>query len=93
MTVGSFKHGGLKRLYERDDARRISPQHLEKVRAILALLEQAHNPRDLDAPGHPLHQPKGQPDVWSVTISGNWRIVFHFKDGAAWSQRFSEWGF
>lgn len=84
MTVRSFKHGGLKRLYERDDARRIPPQFVSKVRAILALLEQADRPGDLDAPGHRLHPLRSHPDCWSVRVSANWRIVFRIKHGEAW---------
>ena len=82
--VHSFKPGGLKRLYERDDARRIPPQFVKKVRAILALLEQAEIPGDLDTPGHRLHPLKGHPGCWSVRVSANWRIVFRFKNSEAW---------
>ena len=85
MTVRSFKHGGLKRLYERGDERRIPPQFVTRIRAILALLEQADTPGDLAAPGYRLHPLKGRPGHWSVNVSSNWRIVFRCKDNEAWS--------
>jgi len=35
-------------------------------------------------PGYRLHRLKGEwKGYWSVTISGNWRIVFRFEDGDA----------
>ena len=87
MTVRSFQHGGLRRLFERDDARRIPPQHVKRVKAILALLAQADKPGDLAAPGYHLHPLKGCPGRWSVRVSANRRIVFSFKDNAAWDVR------
>ena len=83
MTIRSFKHGGLKRFYERDDSRRIPPQFVTRVQAILALLEQADKPGDLAAPGHHLHPLKGLPGHWSVRVSANWRIVFRFDENKA----------
>ena len=84
MTIRSFKHRGLKRLYRRDDARWIPPQFVTRIQAVLALLEQADKPGDLAAPGHHLHPLKGLPGHWSVRISANWRIVFRFEDSEAW---------
>ena len=41
-------------------------------------------PADLDLPGYRLHALKGDcKGYWSVTISGNWRIIFRFEDGNA----------
>lgn len=41
-------------------------------------------PSDLDLPGYRLHPLKGNlKGMWSVTLSGNWRIVFRFEDGDA----------
>jgi proteic killer suppression protein len=35
-------------------------------------------------PGYRLHRLKGEwKGYWSVTISGNWRMVFRFEDGDA----------
>ncbi len=44
----------------------------------------AQEPSDRDLPGYRLHSLKGDlKGWWSVTISGNWRIVFRFRDGDA----------
>lgn len=80
MTVRSFRHSGLKRLYERDEERRIPPEFRERVKAILALLDQADTLYDLAVPGYRLHPLKGRPNHWSMRVSGNWRVVFRLKN-------------
>ena len=49
---------------------------------MLAHLDRARHPSDLDLPGYRLHPLKGDlKGLWSVTISGSWRIVFRLEDG------------
>ena len=48
-------HKGLRRLYERDDARMLPPEHLERIRRMLSDLDSARRPRDLKWPGYRLH--------------------------------------
>ena len=51
---------------------------------MLLVLDDADTPADLDVPGYRLHPLKGSlKGFWSVTVSGNWRIVFRFEDGDA----------
>lgn len=74
-------HAGLRRIYERDDARRVDPNHVLRIRRILAELDDAQKPQDLDWPGFRLHPLTGDlRGFWSVRVSGNWRIVFRFVD-------------
>lgn len=62
----------------------MSPQHVEKLRDILALLDRAQRPDDLNLPGFKLHALKGElRGHWAVWVSGNWRVTFRFVDGAA----------
>ena len=84
MTLRSFKHRGLKRFYKYDDGRRIPPTLVNRIKAILALLEQAETLGDLAMPGYRLHPLKGRPSCWSMRVSGNWRFVFRFEDSNAW---------
>ena len=78
MIVG-FRHRGLKLLYEKGDRRRVSPEHADKMRRILARLDEATEPANMDLPGFRLHPLKGDlAGFWSVSVSGNWRIVFRF---------------
>ena len=79
MILG-FQHRGLRRLYEEDDRRGLNQEHVEKIRRILANLDQATKPEDLDFPGYRLHPLKGDlAGFWSITIRANWRILFRFE--------------
>jgi proteic killer suppression protein len=82
--IRSFKHRGLKRLYERDDRSGIRPDLRDTVEDILARLDEAESPQAMDVPGYRLHPLKGDlRDFWSVTIRANWRIIFRFQGGDA----------
>jgi proteic killer suppression protein len=82
--IGSFKHRGLKRLYERGDRSGIRPDLLETVEDILARLDEADTPQALNLPGYRLHALKGDlKGFWSVTVRANWRIIFRFQGADA----------
>ncbi|HEY1757209.1 MAG TPA: type II toxin-antitoxin system RelE/ParE family toxin [Bryobacteraceae bacterium] len=77
--IRSFKHRGLKRLYERGDASGIRPDVLERVKRILMVLDSAASPEAVDLPGWRLHPLKGDlKGFWSVTVRANWRVIFRF---------------
>ena len=79
-----IKHPGLRRFHERGDAKQLNSAWLPRIRRVLALLDQATEPRHLAIPGFGLHPLKGRfRDHWSVSVSGNWRIVFRFDGGEA----------
>ena len=83
MIVG-FRHRGLKRLFERDDPSGIRPDLLDKVRTILAQLDEAETIEDMRMTSFHLHPLKGElKGFWSVTVRANWRIVFRFSRGKA----------
>lgn len=83
MIVG-FRHRGLQRLYESGDRRRIPPDYAAKIERILARLDIASGPTDMNLPGYRLHRLSGdRSGFWSVSVSGNWRIIFRFDDGDA----------
>ena len=74
--ISSFKHRGLKRLYERDDRSGIRPDLVETVEDILARLDEAETPQAMSLPGYRLHALKGNlQGFWSVTVRANWRII------------------
>jgi proteic killer suppression protein len=76
-VILSIRHKGLKRLYEDDDSRGVSRDHLEKLRDILARLDAAASPADIDLPGFRLHPLKGElRGFWAVRA--NWRVIFRF---------------
>jgi proteic killer suppression protein len=55
-VIVSFKHKGLKRLYERGDRSGIRPDLLENLEEILSLVDAAATPQALNLPGYRLHQ-------------------------------------
>jgi proteic killer suppression protein len=83
MIVG-FRHKGLKRLFEQDDASGIRADLRDKVRTILIQLDEAEAIEDMRTTSFHLHALKGdRKGLWSVTVRANWRIVFRFAGGDA----------
>ena len=69
-------------MYERGDPSRVGPDMADRVALALADLDDARKPSDLDLPGYRLHPLKGDPKgYWSLSISGNRRVIFRFEDG------------
>lgn len=82
--IESIRHKGLKRLFERGDRRKINPNHIQKVERILAQLDSADTLEHLRLPGYHLHELNGDlRDFYAVSVSGNWRIIFKYRDGKA----------
>ena len=58
--------------------------HAHRLRLLLALLDQARNVDDVNAPGLRLHALKGDmAGLWSTTVQANWRVIFRFDEGDA----------
>jgi proteic killer suppression protein len=71
-------------LYASGDPSRINAALRSKVERVLSALDAANSPQALDIPGFRLHLLKGDLEgFWSVTVSGNWRVIFRFEDGDA----------
>ena len=85
MAIISFRHKALKRLFELNDSRGIPPAMAEKLLDVLAALHTAESPADVGLfSGWRLHPLKGnRRGWWSVTVSGNWRVIFRFAAGDA----------
>ena len=88
--IRSFKHKGLERFFRTGDARGIQAQHAPRLERLLDALDGVAEVEELNVPGWFLHRLKGdlmaqgQPqNLWSVRVSGNWRLTFVFQDGAA----------
>ncbi len=82
--IQSFRHRGLKRLYEEDDPRGVLAEHVPRLRNILARLDAATSQEDLNLPGFRLHALKGEfKGYWAVTVRANWRVIFQIAVGNA----------
>lgn len=82
--IVSIKHKGLSALHWDDQSKGVSQSLVKRLRQILALLESAKTIDDMKVPGLRLHSLKGElKGFFSVSVSGNWRIIFRFEDGDA----------
>ena len=82
--IRSFRHKGLKLLFDKGDRRKVQSDYADKIERILARLEESPEVGNMDLPGFRLHPLKGDlSGFWSVTVSGNWRVVFRFEGGHA----------
>lgn len=82
--ISSFRHKGLRRFFEDDDASKLPPDMLERIRTVLSFLDAASNIEEMDQPSFRLHPLKGRlRGLWAVTVRANWRIVFDFENGDA----------
>ena len=77
--VKSFRHKGLKALYENDDSSKVKQDQVKRLRILLARLESSRCPDDMDLPGLGLHSLSGDlAGLYAVKVSGNWRLIFQF---------------
>jgi len=82
--IRSFRHKGLKDLYEGRTERRVAPAHVVRLRDILFLLDQVTRPESMNIHGLRFHPLKGElRGRYSVSVSGNWRVTFRFEGGHA----------
>ena len=75
-----FRHRGLERLYSRgDDKWRFGPARETAARGAGGSCN-GFGPSDMALPGARLHPLRGdRAGQWSVSISGNWRVIFEFE--------------
>jgi toxin HigB-1 len=82
--IESFRHKGLKLLFEHDNRSKVSADQAARIRLILSALDAAGRIEDMDQPTFRLHPLKGQlKGFWAVAVRANWRIIFRFADGQA----------
>jgi proteic killer suppression protein len=90
--IASFKHKGLKRLYEDGDRSKLPPELIERIEDILLALDAATSPDGMNRPSFRLHPLKGdRKGQWAVTVRANWRIVFGFDGGNAIDVDFTDY--
>lgn len=80
----SFKHKGLERFYRTGSTSGIQSAHSAKLARLLARLDSAKSPNDMNLPGWNLHPLNGKLEGhWSVKVNGNWRMTFKIENGHA----------
>jgi toxin HigB-1 len=90
--ITTFRHKGLKRLYEDDDRSKLPADMVDRIARLLALLDSAATIEDMNQPSLRLHSLKGDlSGFWAVTVRANWRIIFRFADGQAFDVDFVDY--
>ena len=82
--IESFWHRGLKALCDGRTDRWVAPEHVQRLRDILAALDSSRGPEGMNLPGFRLHELRGRlKGHYAVSVSRNWRVTFRFVDGLA----------
>lgn len=85
IVIKSFRHKGLRRFFEVGSTSGIRADHAKRLRFQLAALDTAQSIADMNIPGFRLHPLKGaMHGRWSISVSGNWRITFEFRESNAY---------
>lgn len=82
--IRSFRHKGLRELFEAGSTRGVRPDLARRVVRRLDALDAATSVEDLDIPGFNLHRLRGKPEQWAVAVNGPWRITFEWREDGAW---------
>lgn len=79
--VKTWKHKGLKKFFETGNKSGIIAVHSKKLKIILQRLSAAIHQEDMNTPGMQFHKLIGNlSGFYSVSVSGNWRVIFKFKE-------------
>lgn len=82
--IKSWKHKGLRNFFQTGSMAGIQAPHETKLKIILQRLNAAIKADDLNLPGMRFHPLKGKDkDYFSVTVNGNWRIIYKFEGNDA----------
>lgn len=90
--IKHIRHKGLRLLFEDDNAAKLTPHLVDRIREILSLLDAAESLEQMDIPGYRLHRLSGGlKDFYSVRINANFRIIFRFENGSAYDVDFTDY--
>ena len=84
MAIRTFKHKGLKKLFDSGSKAGIQAAHANRIGRMLDRLNSATDVQDMNAPGYDFHPLKGDlKGFYSIHVNGNWTIIFRFENGEA----------
>jgi len=90
--IKSFRHKGLRRLFEDDDGRKLPPDMVGRINLILSTLHASEEIEGMNVPTFRLHSLAGDlKGRYAVTVRANWRIIFRFEDGDAFDVDFVDY--
>lgn len=90
--IKSFKHKGLRKFFDSGSTAGIDAKQAKKIATRLSVIHLAKEVADVDLPGFFLHPLSGdKKGLWSITVTGNWRITFEFIDGDAYILNYEDY--
>jgi proteic killer suppression protein len=81
--IESFKHAGLKELFETGKSAKIDAALHHRIKIRLDAIEAAMDVRSLRQPGFNFHALQGKPRRYSIHVNGPWCITFEWGGGKA----------
>jgi proteic killer suppression protein len=81
--ITSWKSAALRELFETGSSRRVDQKLQKRCLGRLEVLNRAKDLRELHLPGFELHKWAGFQTRWSISVSGQWRILFDWINGEA----------
>lgn len=81
--IRTFRHKGLKELFEKGSSARVQKALQERCLRRLDALDRAVTAQDMNVPGFDFHALHGKPQRYTVHVNGPWCITFEFEEGDA----------
>ncbi|MPZ31288.1 MAG: plasmid maintenance system killer [Rhodospirillales bacterium] len=81
--IGSFRHRGLKQLFESGRSSKVAPGLQRHVIVRLDALHAASTLEELRQPGFDFHALRGKPQRYTIHVNGPWCITFEWSEGTA----------
>ncbi len=78
--IRSFRHGGLRELFETGRSARVRPDLQRRALVRLKVLDEAVLLSDLDVPGFNFHKLQGKPTRYSLHVNGPWCVTFEWEN-------------
>ena len=90
MTIGRFRHKGLRRPYEDDQPSGVPANAVTKIKAALEFADSLSQVTTM--PGWKLHPLRGdRKGEFGISVTGNWRITFRLQDNAITDLNFEDY--
>lgn len=90
--IKSFRHKGLKQLFEKGITSGVQAQDAARINDRLQAIDTANDISELNRPVYKLHPLKGDREgYWSITVRANWRITFQFINGDAYILNYEDY--
>jgi len=78
--IRSFRSKPLRAFAQTGDGSKLPVKNHDRVRRLLAALDAATSPEDMNIPGFRFHGLKGKSKRYAVDASGNYRVTWGWED-------------